>query len=324
MRIEEVWTLLEKDLAEVERCIAGNLHSGAPLIGEVGLHLLRGGGKRIRPLLLLLASRVCGYHGDRQHLLASVIEYIHTASLLHDDVVDDAVIRRGQDAANRVFGNQASILVGDYLYSKALYLAVREENQEIMNVLSEATTVMSEGEVMQLSQIGNLDLTEEDYLAVITKKTAVLIAAACELGAILAEAPPSVRKSMVAFGNAVGIAFQLSDDALDYSAQEGKLGKKVGKDLLEGKVTLPLIHVLHEGTEDETARIRLIFEAGEKRAEDLDFVFDCVERYDAVAYTQERTRSYIEQARGNLKPFENSLAKDALLSVSDFVYRRDL
>jgi len=324
MKIEEVWTLLEEDLAEVERCITGNLHSGAPLIGEVGLHLLRGGGKRIRPLLLLLTSRVCGYSGNRHYLLASVIEYIHTASLLHDDVVDDAVIRRGRDAANRVFGNQASILVGDYLYSKALYLAVREENQKIMNILSQATTVMSEGEVMQLSQIGNLDLTEEDYLAVITKKTAVFISAACELGAILAEAPTSVRKALRAFGNAVGIAFQLSDDALDYSAQEGKLGKKVGKDLLEGKVTLPLIHVLKEGTQDESARIRRIFEAEEKHTEDLDFVFDCIERYDAVSYTQERTRSYIDQARENLTSLEDSSAKDALLSVSEFIYRRDL
>ncbi len=324
MQIEEVWKLLEQDLGQVERCIAENLHSGAPLIREVGLHLLRGGGKRIRPLLLLLAARVCGYRGDRHYLLASVIEYIHTASLLHDDVVDDAVIRRGQDAANRVFGNQASILVGDYLYSKALYLAVREENQEIMNVLSDATTVMSEGEVMQLSQIGNLDLTEEDYLGVITKKTAVLIAAACELGAILAEASPDLRKALVSFGNAVGIAFQLSDDALDYSAQEGKLGKKVGKDLLEGKVTLPLIHVLQEGTEDEKARIRRIFEAEEKSAEDLDFVFDAIDRYGAVDYTLQRTRAYIEQAQGNLKPFKDSPAKDALRSVSDFIYRRDL
>lgn len=324
MEIEEVWKNLEADLAEVEKGIGANLKSKAPLISEVGFHLLRGGGKRIRPLLLLLSAKVCGYQGDRHHLLAGIIEYIHTASLLHDDVIDDANIRRGQESANRVWGNQASILVGDFLYSKALYLAVREQNQQIMDVLSDATTIMSEGEVMQLSQIGNLEITEKEYLDVITNKTAVLISAACHLGAILADAPAKTRKAMITFGMMIGIAFQLIDDALDYSAQERKLGKKVGKDLTEGKVTLPLIHTLKTSTDQETKRIREIFENGRRKNEDIEYVFGCIEKHKGVEYTLGKTETYIKKAKESLNHFTNSPAKSALLTISDFIYNREL
>jgi octaprenyl-diphosphate synthase len=322
--IEEVWKGLEPELAAVERCMTANLETNAPLIAEVGLHLLRGGGKRIRPLLLLLSAKACGYEGDRHYLLASIVEYIHTASLLHDDVVDEARMRRGQTSANRVWGNQASILVGDFLYSKALYLAVREHNQEIMDVLSEATTIMSEGEVMQLSHIGNLEITEEDYLRVITNKTAVLISAACRLGAVIAGADEVTKDAMAAFGMNVGIAFQLIDDALDYSAQEWKLGKEVGKDLREGKVTLPLIHVLKSSVNDEAGRIRRIFKKESIDTEDLDFVFQCLERQKAIEYTMDRTQFYVMRAKEALDVFENSASKDALLAVSDFIYNREL
>ncbi len=324
MEIKEVSKDLEKELADVEICINENLKSRAPLISEVGFHLLKGGGKRIRPLLLLLSARACGYQGDRHYLLASIVEYIHTASLLHDDVVDDAKIRRGQESANRVWGNQASILVGDFLYSKALYLAVREQNQKIMDVLSEATTVMSEGEVMQLSYIGSLDIAEEEYLDVITYKTAVLFSAACQLGAILAESPQETQDAIASFGINVGIAFQLIDDALDYSAQERKLGKKVGKDLLEGKVTLPLIHALRKTDKDEMKRMRQIFQKDEPGSEDVEFVFRCIENYKSVEYTLEKTQTYILKAKEALSFFEDSSARDALLAVTDFIYKREL
>jgi octaprenyl-diphosphate synthase len=324
MKIEEVWKNLEKDLSDVEDCINQNLKSKAPLISEVGFHLLKGGGKRIRPLLLLLSAKACGYKGSRHYLLASIIEYIHTASLLHDDVIDEASIRRGQKSANQVWGNQASILVGDFLYSKALYLAVRENNQKIMDVLSDATTIMSEGEVMQLSHIGNLDITEEEYLDVITYKTAVLISAACQLGAILSGAPRKIQDAMTEFGMHIGIAFQLIDDALDYSAQERKLGKEVGKDLLEGKVTLPLIYTLKQSTEKEAQRTRHIFQNGDTGEGDVEFVFRSIEKYKGVEYTLERTQSYIQKAREALNHVEDSLAKDALLAVSDFIYKREL
>ncbi|MDX1764097.1 MAG: polyprenyl synthetase family protein [bacterium] len=322
--IEQVWKGLEQDLAGVEACMQRHLQSNAPLITEVGLHLLRGGGKRIRPLLLLLSAKGCGYEGDRHYLLASIVEYIHTASLLHDDVVDEAVVRRGQKSANRLWGNQASILVGDYLYSKALYLAVREENQEIMDVLSEATTIMSEGEVMQLSQIGNLDITEDDYLQVITNKTAMLIAAACKLGAIIAAADRSVKASLAAFGINIGIAFQLIDDALDYSAQEWKLGKEVGKDLQEGKVTLPLIHVLRNASGEETKRIGEIFQKETIDSDDLEYLFHSIDRHKAIDYTMDRTQGYVQDAKTALNGFPASSARDALLAVSDFIYNREL
>ncbi len=324
MKIEEVWSCLENDLANVEACLAENLQSEAPLISEVGSHMFRGGGKRIRPLLLLLSARLCGYRGDRHYLLASIVEYIHTASILHDDVVDEASIRRGRESANQVWGNQASILVGDFLYSKALFLAVRERNQEIMDVLSDATTIMSEGEVIQLTQIGNVDLTEEEYLKVITSKTAVLISAACHLGAILSDASPEERRALITFGRNIGIAFQLIDDALDYSAQERKLGKKVGKDLMEGKITLPLIHVLKSATPEEKERIRRIFKNGSGESPDTDFVFRCIEKYQAVPYTLERTRVYIQRAKEDLNFFDDSPDRDALLAVSDFIYNREL
>ncbi len=324
MEIKEVSKDLEKELADVEVCINENLKSRAPLIYEVGSHLLKGGGKRIRPLLLLLSARTCEYEGDRHYLLAAIIEYIHTASLLHDDVVDDARIRRGQKSANRVWGNQASILVGDFLYSKALYLAVREQNQRIMDVLSDATTVMSEGEVMQLSYIGSLDITEAQYLDIITYKTAVLISAACRLGAILAESPQETQDAIASFGINVGIAFQLIDDALDYSAQERKLGKKVGKDLLEGKVTLPLIHTLSKASKEEMDRMRQIFQGDEPGSDDVEFAFRCIENYKSVEYTLEKTQTYILKAKEALSYFKDSPAKDALLAVTDFIYKREL
>ncbi len=324
MEIGEVWKSLEKDLADVEACIITNLESRTPLIPEVGFHLLKGGGKRIRPLLLLLSAKACGYKGNRHYLLASIIEYIHTASLLHDDVVDEASMRRGQKSANRVWGNQASILVGDFLYSKALYLAVREHNQQIMDVLSDATTTMSEGEVMQLAHIGNLGVTEGEYLDVITYKTAALISAACHLGAIIAEASQEIRDAMIAFGMNIGIAFQLIDDALDYSAEERKLGKQVGKDLLEGKITLPLIHTLMKSTKEESERLVRIFKNNQPRPKDVEFVFQCIEKYKGVEYTLEKTQGFIKKAKASLDHFEASPAKTALLAVSDFIYKREL
>ncbi len=323
MKIQQVWKDLEQDLAHVEQCLSQNLQSKAPLISEVGFHILSGGGKRIRPLLLLLSAKACGYRGMRHHLLGSIVEYIHTASLLHDDVIDEASIRRGQTSANRVFGNQASILVGDFLYSKALYLAVREQNQEIMDVLSDATTIMSEGEVMQLASIGNLDLTEEEYLTVVTNKTAVLIAAACHLGAILADAPAPRKQALVDFGLEIGIAFQLIDDALDYAAQEGRLGKRVGKDLMEGKVTLPIVHMLRHSAAAEQSRIRRIFEDGTPDADDADFVQECIARYDSINYTLQQAKSHVEKAKQHLNPIEDSPAKDALFAVSDYIFRRE-
>lgn len=324
MEIGEVWKSLEKDLADVEACIIANLESKAPLIPEVGFHLLKGGGKRIRPLLLLLSAKACGYQGNRHYLLASIIEYIHTASLLHDDVVDEANIRRGQKSANRVWGNQASILVGDFLYSKALFLAVREHNQQIMDVLSDATTTMSEGEVMQLAHIGNLGITEKEYLDVITYKTAALISAACHLGSIIAEGRQEVRDAMKTFGMNIGIAFQLIDDALDYSAEERKLGKQVGKDLLEGKITLPLIHTLMKSGSKESQRLNQIFRNGQPKPEEIEFVFQCIENCKGVEYTLEKTQGYIKKAKASLDFFKPSPEKTALLAVSDFIYKREL
>ncbi|MEK6777410.1 MAG: polyprenyl synthetase family protein [bacterium] len=324
MEIGEVWKSLEKDLADVESCIIANLESKAPLITEVGFHLLKGGGKRIRPLLLLLSAKACGYQGNRHYLLASIIEYIHTASLLHDDVVDEANIRRGQKSANRVWGNQASILVGDFLYSKALFLAVREHNQQIMDVLSDATTTMSEGEVMQLAHIGNLGITEKEYMDVITYKTAALISAACHLGSIIAGAHQEVLDAMKTFGMNIGIAFQLIDDALDYSAEERKLGKQVGKDLLEGKITLPLIHTLMKSGSEESQRLSQIFRNGQPKGDEIEFVFQCIENCKGVEYTLEKTRKYITKAKTSLEFFEPSPEKTALLAVSDFIYKREL
>ena len=246
--LQDVLKEFKSDMERMEHRIHESLGTDVPLIQQVSKYILGAGGKRFRPLLHLLSARLCGCRDhNAEYTLGGVVEFIHTASLLHDDVIDEAKIRRGKSSANSLWGNQASILVGDYLYSKALYHGVRLQNQRVMDVLSETTTTMSEGEVLQLMQIQNIDITEADYYRLVECKTGVLISASCRLGAIISKAPLSQEDALTAYGKKLGFAFQITDDTLDYAADQKQLGKVLGKDLAEGKVTLPLIYAHPQG-----------------------------------------------------------------------------
>jgi octaprenyl-diphosphate synthase len=252
------------------------------------------------------------------------VEYIHTASLLHDDVVDDAKLRRGRSSANSIWGNQASILVGDYLYSKALYHAVRLQNQRIMDVLSETTTTMSEGEVLQLMQIQNADITEADYFRLVECKTGVLIAAACRLGAIISKAPLSQEDAVTAYGKKLGLAFQITDDTLDYAADQKRLGKVLGKDLEEGKVTLPLIYLLRKADPGERDHIRNILQADSVSEADLTYTLGLMTKHGAVDEALRLAQSLSEDAKAALSVFPHSLPRQALAALADYVVQREM
>lgn len=314
--------LIGDDLRNVELQFKKDLESDVPLIRKVGEYVLSSGGKRIRPALLLLSARLCGYNGSRQVPLASVIEFIHTATLLHDDVVDNAHLRRGNASANTLWGNEASVLVGDFLFSKSFSLMVRDGDLRILQVLSDATTMIAEGEVLQLLCTSDLDMTEQRYIEVVTSKTAVLISAACQAGAILGGMPPEKESALADFGMDLGIAFQLMDDTLDYIANEAEFGKSIGHDLEEGKITLPLIRTLALCTPEERERIGDVVEKEVLENEDFATVFSLVDRHGGISYTVAAAQRRISQAKGRLKAFPDSPEKQALLDLADYIVTR--
>ncbi|HYA87815.1 MAG TPA: polyprenyl synthetase family protein [Nitrospirota bacterium] len=323
--LQDVLKDYKSDMERMEHRIHESLGTDVPLIQQVSKYILGAGGKRFRPLLLLLSSRLCGYREhNAEYILGSVVEYIHTASLLHDDVVDEARIRRGRSSANSLWGNQASILVGDYLYSKALYHAVRLQNQRVMDVLSETTTTMSEGEVLQLMQIQNADIREADYFRLVECKTGVLISASCRLGAIISKAPLSQEDALTAYGKKLGLAFQITDDTLDYAADQKQLGKVLGKDLEEGKVTLPLIYVIQKAGEEERGNIRTILEADEVSEGDLTYTLDLMERYGAVDEALSVAQALSNESKAALAVFPDSATRQALMVLADYVVQRDM
>ncbi len=323
--LQDVLKEYKSDMERMERRIHESLGTDVPLIQQVSKYILGAGGKRFRPLLHLLSARLCGYREhDAEYLLGSVVEYIHIASLLHDDVVDEAKIRRGRDAANSLWGNQASILVGDYLYSKALYHAVRLQKQRVMDVLSETTTTMSEGEVLQLMQIQNADITETDYFRLVECKTGVLISASCRLGAIISKAPLSQEDALTAYGKKLGLAFQITDDTLDYAADQKQLGKALGKDLAEGKVTLPLIYLMRKADADERAHLRTLLQADTMTDADLTYTLGLMTRYGAVNDALELAQTFSNEAKAALSIFPDSPPRQALTALADYVVQREM
>ncbi len=322
--ISDVWDMYREDFKRVESQIIEDLDSEVSLINDVGYHLLKGGGKRFRPLLMVLCSRLCNYNGSDDIVLASVVEFIHTATLLHDDVVDEADVRRGQPAARSIWGNQASILVGDYLYSKALYKAVTLRNQEVNEILSTTTKKMSEGELLQLSKTADINITEDEYLKIIDSKTATLIAATCRLAGVISETTEEGKNSLTRIGWNIGMAFQLTDDTLDYTANKEKLGKTLGKDLSEGKITLPLLHLLKSCGENERPMIHRIIKEGEIGNEDLEFIQALFKKYNSIDYSMAKAKGYIKTAKHELLCYEDSAAKQALIAVANYAIMRDL
>jgi octaprenyl-diphosphate synthase len=298
-----------------------HIRSEVDLIPEIIYHLIGSGGKRFRPLLLLATSALCGYRGERRYSLSAVVEFIHTATLLHDDVIDHAQIRRGKVSANNVWGNAASVLVGDFLYSKSFKLMTEEGNLAILKLLSTTTNTMSEGEVFQLVKAGDVNLTEKEYLFIIEKKTSTLISAACAVGGILGNASDAKIEALTRFGMRIGAAFQITDDTLDYTANEEEFGKAIGKDIEEGKITLPLIRTLKKCSPHERETIKGAIKCKEQSLGD---VVSLIHKYDGINYALNKARSYITEGKEFLECFEDCPAKTSLLTISDYIVERSI
>jgi len=303
-------------MAAVDRLILRELQSDVVLINQIGHYIVQSGGKRLRPMLVLLAARALGYAGSEHITLAAVIEFIHTATLLHDDVVDESSLRRGRDTVNSLWGNAASVLVGDFLYSRAFELMVSVGKMRIMEIMSRTTTAIAEGEVLQLLNCNNPATTEKKYLEVIARKTAILFSAAAQLAAVLTSQPSEVEESLSDYGLHLGIAFQLIDDALDYEADPQELGKNLGDDLAEGKPTLPLIFAMERGTKSESALLREAIEHGNRGV--FADVFAIIESTRAIAYTVRRAREEAGKAVGATSLLQESVFKQALIGLAKF------
>lgn len=321
--MKDVWECYRADLAAVEDQIRQNLDSKVALVNTVSAHILSSGGKRIRPLLLIMCARLAGYTGRDHVRLASLVEYIHTATLLHDDVIDHADLRRGRKTARGLWGNQVAILVGDYLYSKAICHIVAFRSQDVNECLSEACRKMAEGELMQLSFKDHDALTEREYLRIVEYKTGALIAAACRMGAVVADADPAQREALFRFGQAIGVAFQVADDTLDYAAPRESLGKLLGKDLGEGYVTLPLFHLKKQCTDSERRQLAKVMEKKEAVNGELAWIVSLMERYGSIDYAMATARGFVESAKVHLESFEDSVHKRALHVVADYMVARD-
>ena len=305
---------LKAEIEGINRALLNNLTTHVPLIAQVGQHSLLSGGKRVRPLLFLLSARMCGCRGDQLADFSTIFEYLHAATLLHDDVVDAASVRRGQSTANTVWGNQAVILVGDFLLAKALSLAVTTNKLKVLKVLSDTTTQMAEGEILQLLYTGNLELTEAQYFEVITRKTAILMSAACQIGAILGDAAEVQEEALTLMGLNLGITFQLVDDILDFVGTEKELGKQVGADLKEGRVTLPLIHALAQAGPADRERLQEISRnLTTDLVPELRRLFD---KYGSLEHARSMARGYTLKAQDNLAPFPPSREKEYFQAIT--------
>ncbi len=313
--------LAADDMAAVDALIRRRLSSDVVLVNQVAEHIIAAGGKRLRPMLLLLAARALGHRGADAHQLAAVVEFIHTATLLHDDVVDESDLRRGRKTANALFGNAASVLVGDFLYSRSFQLMVELERMPVMKILADTTNAIAEGEVLQLLHVRNPDTDEPAYLKVIERKTAVLFAAATRLGALLAGEGEDVQQRLHDYGMALGYAFQIADDVLDYSADEAALGKHLGDDLAEGKATLPLIHAIRHTDDATRARLRAIVEAGEVEA--MPEVLAAIEATGGIAYSRQRAVDYANAAERALEGLEENDAVAALRGLARYAVSRN-
>jgi octaprenyl-diphosphate synthase len=321
--LDDLAALVADDLKLVNDVIVARMHSPVELIPQLAGYIIAAGGKRLRPVLTLAAARLCGYQGDNHRNLAAVVEFIHTATLLHDDVVDESDLRRGMASANEVFGNKASVLVGDFLFSRAFQLMVEVGSLDVLRILSHASAVIAEGEVLQLRTTNDTATSEQAYLAVIQAKTAELFAAACRVGAVIAARPHAEETALYDYGMNLGIAFQLVDDVLDYSALQAKLGKTLGDDFREGKITLPVILAFRRGTDEERVFWRRTLEELQQEDGDLEHAIELMTRHNALKDTVERARHYGAIARDALGLFADAPVKRALLEVIDFVVDRD-
>ncbi|HEX7339660.1 MAG TPA: polyprenyl synthetase family protein [Rhodanobacteraceae bacterium] len=317
---DSVRALAASEMAAVNALIRQRLASHVALINQISVHIIDGGGKRLRPLLHVLAARAAGYEGDAHTQLAAVIEFIHTSTLLHDDVVDESELRRGRQTANTMWGNAASVLVGDFLYSRSFQLMVELDDMQVMQVLANTTNTIAEGEVLQLLNIGNPDVDEAAYLRVIERKTAVLFAAATQLGGILAQLPARQIAALREYGMRLGYAFQIADDLLDYTSDTDTLGKNVGDDLAEGKPTLPLIYTLEKASPAQAKALREAIEHGNR--ESLGMVLELIHESGAIERTRQLAHAHADAAHEALAALPASEWRDALAVLADYAVER--
>lgn len=320
LSLTQLYAPIAEDMRALDAVIRDRLYSDVVLIRQVAEYIIGSGGKRLRPAMVLLTAGAAGYRGTYHRELAAVVEFIHTATLLHDDVVDESELRRGNKTANALFGNAASVLVGDFLYSRAFQMMVGADNMQVMRVLADATNVIAEGEVLQLLNCHNADVEIDDYLKVIRYKTAKLFEAAARLGGILGGVGPVLEENLAAFGMHIGTAFQLIDDVLDYSGEEADTGKHIGDDLAEGKPTLPLIHVMKHGTPEQAACVRKAIETGGR--DDFAVVLSAIRESGAIEATRKVAEEEAQLALNALNELPSSIFKKALVELSSFAVGR--
>lgn len=320
MSLTQLYAPIAEDMKALDAVIRDRLYSDVVLIRQVAEYIIGSGGKRLRPAMVLFTAGAAGYQGSYHRELAAVVEFIHTATLLHDDVVDESELRRGNKTANALFGNAASVLVGDFLYSRAFQMMVGTDNMKVMRVLADATNVIAEGEVLQLLNCHNADVEIEDYLRVIRYKTAKLFEAAARLGGILGGVNQELEDSLAAFGMHIGTAFQLIDDVLDYSGEEADTGKHIGDDLAEGKPTLPLIHVMQHGTPEQAACVRKAIENGGR--DDFAVVLSAIRESGAIEATRKVAEEEAQLALNALNQLPSSIFKESLIQLSSFAVAR--
>jgi octaprenyl-diphosphate synthase len=321
--LDELAALVAEDLKAVNEVILARMQSQVPLIPQLAGHLIAAGGKRLRPVLTLASAKLCGYEGLRQRRLAACVEFIHTATLLHDDVVDESELRRGEPSANTLFGNKSTVLVGDFLFSRAFQLMVEDGSLDILRILSNASAVIAEGEVLQLTTSNNIQTSEQAYLEVIRAKTAELFAAACRIGAVVAERPQAEEEALRTFGLNLGLAFQIIDDVLDYSAEQARLGKSIGDDFREGKITLPVILAYSRGNEIERHFWRRTLEDLDQKEGDLQQAIQILTRTGALKDSADRARHYGAIAHDALGLFKPHPVREALLNAVNFTLERE-
>ena len=318
--LDDLKSLTAGDMTRVNQVITDHLASEIVLINQLSQHIILSGGKRLRPMLVILAAKACGYRGDQDALLAAVVEFIHTATLLHDDVVDDSDMRRGQETASNIWGNEAAVLVGDYLYSRAFQMMVKADSMDIMRLLADTTNTIAQGEVQQLLNVNDAETSEANYLNVIYGKTACLFEAATHIGAILADRDNDTKQAFLDYGRHLGVAFQLVDDALDYTSNAGELGKNVGDDLAEGKPTLPLIYIMKHGSDEQRALVRNAIEHG--NSDHFEAINTAIQQSGALEYTLNAAREQADLARQAIANNADSVYQQALMFLADYAVER--
>ena len=321
---QKILAAVEDDLNDIEKALNDNLTPYLDLVSEVAGHLLFSGGKRLRPLLMVLSARLCGYTGSYDKTFSTALEYLHTATLLHDDLVDDATMRRGKQVAHANWGNSITVLVGDYLLARALSIAAGTGILRVIQILAELTENMSQGEVHQLMRKGDINLKEEEYLEVIRRKTAMLFEAACRVSAVLADAPRETENSLAEYGYTLGIACQMADDLFEYTLTTSDLGKKVGADLREGKLTLPVIHALGNASNGDREAMIQIIRNQDFSDEEFRALVGLLDKHGGLSYTSEVAASYIDNAKTSLSIFNPSPTKDIMIDIADYALKRKI